>query len=133
MTVTMDTLFNTVKHPKNKSWNKGDALLLALGTLPMPASELKRSEALTEAILTQRGATDALSLMRREDAGDVQEAQHEADQAASQGVAAPDDQQPSKRERNSFVATAPVASTDASATLAQDTDMDMDSKGRAFM
>ena len=28
MTVTMDTLFNTVKHPKNKAWNPGDALRL---------------------------------------------------------------------------------------------------------
>ena len=50
----MDTLFRTVKHPKE------DALALSLGVKPMPDFERKRSEELTKAILEKRGR-EALS------------------------------------------------------------------------
>lgn len=50
MTVTMDTLFRTVKHPKD------DALAKSHGQIDMPASEKQRSADLTEAILQRRGA-----------------------------------------------------------------------------
>ena len=51
MTVTMDTLFRTVKHPK------ADALAKSRGELPMPESELRRSAELSTAILEKRGAS----------------------------------------------------------------------------
>ncbi|KAL3924298.1 MAG: hypothetical protein SGPRY_003959 [Prymnesium sp.] len=70
MTVTMDTIFRTVKHPKNKSWNPGDALDRAHGRIPMPEDELKRSAILTNAILSTRGATPC-ELMRCEDEQEV--------------------------------------------------------------
>jgi len=54
MTVGFDTLFRTVKHPKD------DALSLALGQKPMPDAEKRRSAELTEAILLKRGR-EALS------------------------------------------------------------------------
>ena len=52
--VGFDTLFRTVKHPKD------DALSLALGQKPMPDAEKRRSAELTEAILLKRGR-EALS------------------------------------------------------------------------
>lgn len=125
MTVTMDTLFNTVKHPKNKSWNPGDALRLAHGVLPMPASELKRSAALTDAILTSRGAGDALTIMRGEDAGDQQEAKQEAHQAATQ-LASPEPAADSAGDA-AAAAALPAAANPADAEPTQD------SKGREFM
>ena len=70
MTVTMDTLFKTVKHPKNKSWNKGNALQLAHGKIPMPEEEKRRSAALSKAILDAR--CGAGELMRGEDASERQ-------------------------------------------------------------
>ena len=50
MTVTMDTLFKTVKHPRD------DAVAKSRGELPMPAHEKTRSADLTVAILEKRGA-----------------------------------------------------------------------------
>ena len=50
MTCLMDTLFKTVKHPKE------DALDKSHGKIPMPAAELRRSAELTDAILAKRGA-----------------------------------------------------------------------------
>jgi len=75
MTITMDTLFRTVKHPKNKSWNKGNALQLARGELPMPEEEMRRSAAMTKAILTKRGAKTPNELMRCEDQQDATDVQ----------------------------------------------------------
>jgi len=49
MTVTMDTLFRTVKHPK------ADALAKSHGAIEMPEDELRRSAALTAEILSKRG------------------------------------------------------------------------------
>jgi len=53
MTVFMDTLFKTVKHPKE------DALAKSHGEIAMPPSERTRSAELTKAILEKRGK-DAL-------------------------------------------------------------------------
>ena len=50
MTVTMDTLFRTVKHPPK------DALAKSRGELPMPEKEKERSAELSRAILRGRGA-----------------------------------------------------------------------------
>jgi len=58
MTVMMDTLFSTVKHPKS------DAFELSRGIKPMPEAEKLRSAELSRAILEKRG-TDAL---RQDDA-----------------------------------------------------------------
>ena len=49
MTLLFDTLFKTVKHPKE------DALELARGTKPMSQIDKARSAQLSEAILAQRG------------------------------------------------------------------------------
>ena len=54
MTVTLDTLFNTVKHPKH------DAFELSRGAKPMPEAEKARSSELSDAILQKRGR-EALS------------------------------------------------------------------------
>ena len=53
MTVLMDTLFRTVKHPKE------DALAKSHGQIEMPQGERARSAELSKAILEKRGA-DAL-------------------------------------------------------------------------
>merc|ERR1719224_289786 len=53
MTVFFDTLFKTVKHPKE------DALAKSHGEIAMPPSERTRSAELTKAILEKRGK-DAL-------------------------------------------------------------------------
>ena len=50
MTVTMDTLFGTVKHPRK------DAVAKSRGEIDMPESEVRRSMELTKAILENRGA-----------------------------------------------------------------------------
>ena len=50
MTVTMDTLFRTVKHPGK------DAVDKSRGAILMPESEKRRSAELTQAILEKRGA-----------------------------------------------------------------------------
>ena len=50
MTVTMDTLFRTVKHPKE------EAIAKSRGELPMPETEVRRSRELSQAILEKRGA-----------------------------------------------------------------------------
>jgi len=55
MTLGFDTLFGTVKHPQPS------ALALSRGELPMPNAELRKSAALSEALLRQRGAADALA------------------------------------------------------------------------
>ena len=49
MTLTMDTLFGTVKHPK------ADALEKSRGAIPMPEEEKQRSVTLTAEILSKRG------------------------------------------------------------------------------
>jgi len=49
MTVAMDTLFKTVKHPR------ADALALSHGLKAMPATDRQRSADLTHAILMKRG------------------------------------------------------------------------------
>jgi len=49
MTLTMDTLFGTVKHPK------ADALDKSRGVIPMPEEEKQRSVTLTAEILSKRG------------------------------------------------------------------------------
>jgi len=54
MTITMDALFRTVKHPKD------DAVALSRGGKPMPQSDVQRSAELTDAILQKRGR-EALS------------------------------------------------------------------------
>lgn len=66
MTVTMDTLFRTVKHPR------ADALAKSHGQINMPESEKQRSRELTEAILQKRGA----QALRSDDATGGEGAQH---------------------------------------------------------
>ena len=58
MTVLMDTLFRTVKHPK------ADAPARARGEIAMSDAEKQRSAELTHAILHQRG----FEALRRDDA-----------------------------------------------------------------
>ena len=48
MTVAMDTLFGTIKHPKP------DALGLSHGLIPMPIAELEKSAALSATLLRSR-------------------------------------------------------------------------------
>ena len=66
MTVTMDTLFRTVKHPK------ADAVAKSRGALPMPESEKRRSAELSQAILEKRG----MSALQRDDAAGDATSQH---------------------------------------------------------
>ena len=83
MTLTMDTLFRTAKHPKD------DALALSHGRLPMPITELEKSAALTEALLRARGAADMDSLLRADRARGGPAGQSSATKGAAVPVPSP--------------------------------------------